>query len=112
MHLRQKNGNKGLISSFMTVLFGRTGLRLLLVVVVVICVVLGHSKSGAAVKEKELARQKAAYEEQLLAEEERQKQLEEETAYRQTKQYIEELAREKLGLVKPDEILLRGEDAQ
>lgn len=96
----------------MTALFGKTGLRLLLMVVLIICVVLGHSKSEAALKERELARQKALYEEQLLAEEERQRLLEEETAYRQTKQYIEELAREKMGLVRPDEIILRPENAQ
>lgn len=111
MYLRKKNRNKGLISSLMTALFGKTGLRLLLIVVFILCLVLGHSKKAAALKERELARQKAAYEEQLLAEEERQKLLEEETAYRQTKQYIEELAREKMGLVRPEEIILRQEDA-
>ncbi|MCH5272277.1 MAG: septum formation initiator family protein [Lachnospiraceae bacterium] len=109
--MRQKSKNKGLIALLMTVLFGKTGLRLLLLVVLVLCVVLGRSKSEAAAKEKELARQKAVYEERLLLEEERQRLLEEESAYRQTKQYIEELAREKLGLVKPDEIILREEDA-
>lgn len=111
MRLRKKHRNKGLISSCMTVLFGKSGLRLLLLVVLVLCVVVGHSRSEAAGKEKELARQKAVYEERILQEEERQKLLEEENAYRQTKQYIEELAREKMGLVKPDEIILRQGEA-
>lgn len=108
--MRRKGRNKGLVSSLMTVLFGKTGLRLLLMAVLVLCFVLGRSKSEAAAKEKELERQKALYEERLLQEEERQRLLEEENAYRQTKQYIEDLAREKLGLVKPDEIILREED--
>ncbi len=48
----------------------------------------------------------------LASEEERQNELEEEAAYRQTKSYIEKLAREKLGLVKPDEIILREGDVE
>ena len=37
----------------------------------------------------------------------REEQLEEERVYVQTKQYIEKVAKEKLGLVNPDEILLK-----
>ena len=44
---------------------------------------------------------------QVAKEEERAKQLEEYRVYVQTKQYIEEVAKQKLGLVKPDEILLK-----
>ena len=44
---------------------------------------------------------------QVAKEEERAKQLEEYRVYVQTKQYIEEIAKQKLGLVKPDEILLK-----
>lgn len=50
-------------------------------------------------------------EENLMAqkteEEQRTKELEERKIYVQTKQYIEEVAKEKLGLVMPDEILLK-----
>ncbi len=53
---------------------------------------------------------KTAYETRLASEAERQEELKEEAAYRQTKSYLEKLAREKLGLVKPDEILLRETD--
>ena len=38
---------------------------------------------------------------------ERSKELEEYRIYVQTKQYIEEVAKQKLGLVNPDEILLK-----
>ena len=42
-------------------------------------------------------------------EKERAKQLEQNRIYVQTKQYIEKIAKEKLGLVNPDEILLKPE---
>lgn len=44
---------------------------------------------------------------QLEQEERRAESLEEERVYVQTKQYIEKVAKEKLGLVNPDEILLK-----
>lgn len=44
---------------------------------------------------------------QVQREEKRSNELEEYRIYVQTKQYIEEVAKQKLGLVKPDEILLK-----
>ena len=44
---------------------------------------------------------------QVAKEEERAKQLEEYRVYVQTKQYIEKVAKEKLGLVNRNEILLK-----
>lgn len=96
MHLRRKNGKR------------KTGLKLILLVVLVMCGLLTYNKGKAVEKEKALLAKKASYETRLVSEEERQRELEEEAAYRQTKSYIEKLAREKLGLVKPDEILLRA----
>ncbi len=55
------------------------------------------------VREENLLRQKEA-------EEERAAQLEEKRIFVQTKQYIEQIAKEKLGLVNPDEILLKPEN--
>ncbi len=43
---------------------------------------------------------------QVEEEEERSKELEEESLYRQTVDYIEQMARERLGLVYPDEIVI------
>lgn len=100
MHLRRKNGKR------------KTGFKLLLIVVLVMCGVLTYSTGKAKAEEREKSRQKADMEQQLVSEEERQSELEEEAAYRQTKSYIERLAREKLGLVKPDEIILRENDAE
>ena len=63
-----------------------------------------------------LKEKKAAYQEridtltsQVEAESRRSEQLEQYRIYVQTKQYIEKVAKEKLGLVKPDEILLKPE---
>ena len=50
---------------------------------------------------------KANLEEQLAEEEERTTELEELEKYTKTKKYMEEVARQKLGLVYPDEILIQ-----
>lgn len=55
-------------------------------------------------QQKELALQ-----EQIEAEEERAKKIEEYEKYTQTKKYIEEVARDKLGLVYEGEILFKDE---
>ena len=47
------------------------------------------------------------FEEVVREEEERTKKLEEYKVYVKTKQFAEEVAKEKLGLVNPDEILLK-----
>lgn len=49
---------------------------------------------------------------QVDKEQERAKELEEYRVYVQTKQYIEEVAKQKLGLVNPDEILLKPSQRQ
>lgn len=76
-------------------------------VVLSLSVVIGIK--GSSLREKEL--EYRVREENLMAqkeyEEERAAKLEEERVYIQTKQYIEKVAKEKLGLVKPNEILLK-----
>ena len=49
-------------------------------------------------------------ENQIAAEEQRTKELEELEKYMQTKKYMEEVAKEKLGLVYPDEILIQPDN--
>ena len=48
----------------------------------------------------------------MAEEEARAAQLEEYRIYVQTKQYVEKVAKEKLGLVNKDEILLKPRDSQ
>ncbi len=79
-------------------------------IVLVVCAVLTYSKGQAEEKENALKKKKASVETSLQSAKERQEELKEEAAYRQTKQYLEDLAREKLGLVKPDEIIIREEE--
>ncbi len=69
---------------------------------------------GASLKAKDLEYQikEQNLEAQKAEEEQRTAELEERKIYVQTKQYIEEVAKEKLGLVMPDEILLKPSDGQ
>lgn len=64
---------------------------------------------SASMKKKDLEYQvrEEALQEQVDREKKRANELEEYRVYVQTKQYIEEVAKQKLGLVKPDEILLK-----
>ena len=77
------------------------------VVVASLAVVVNLRSAGIIEKDEDYR----AREEQLMAELEKEEQrameLEEQRVYVQTKQYIEKLAKEKLGLVNPDEILLK-----
>ncbi len=88
----------------------KTGIYLLILVVLGLCLLLRNGKEKSLTQERELMAQKKNFQTQILEEEERRDSLNEEKAYRQTKQYVEEVAREKLGLVKPDDILLRDEE--
>ena len=69
---------------------------------------------GASLRAKDLEYQikEQNLEAQKAEEEQRTEELEERKIYVQTKQYIEEVAKEKLGLVMPDEILLKPSDGQ
>ncbi len=60
-----------------------------------------------AEKDKNYSIREENLEAQVKEEEDRAKQLEEYRVYVQTKQYIEKVAKEKLGLVNKDEILLK-----
>lgn len=67
---------------------------------------------GASLKDKdrEYQMREQNLEAQVEKESKRSVELAEYKIYVQTKQYIEEVAKEKLGLVKPDEILLKPEE--
>ena len=76
--------------------------------VVLSLVIIVHTK-GSDLKEKDLDYQikEENLAAQVEAEENRSEQLEEYRVYVQTKQYIEKVAKEKLGLVNKDEVLLK-----
>lgn len=82
-----------------------------------ISVVVGFLAIAVNVRGSSLKQQDRDYEmkqeslEAAIADEERRaEELEEYKVYVKTKQYIEEVAREKLGLVKPDEIIIKPEE--
>lgn len=89
----------------------RWGNRLAIIGISVVVVSLGVvvNLKSASMKKKDLEYQ--AREETLMKQVEQEKsraeELEEYRVYVQTKQYIEEVAKQKLGLVMPDEILLK-----
>ena len=89
----------------------RLGNRMALVgiIYVVISLAVVVNFRGSNLKEKDLSYQlkEQSLEEQLEKEKKRAEELEEERIYVQTKEYIEKVAKEKLGLVYPDEILLK-----
>ena len=89
----------------------RLGNRLALVgiTVVVLSMAVVVNMRSASLKQRDLEYQmkEESLRNQLAQEEQRAAKLEEERVYVQTKQYIEKVAKEKLGLVNPDEILLK-----
>ena len=79
------------------------------VTIVVLCLAVAVNAKGSTLKKSDLDYQQKEkqLEEQVREEEERTKKLEEYKVYVKTKQFAEEVAKEKLGLVNPDEILLK-----
>lgn len=88
----------------------KTGLKLILLVVLVMFGIINVSKGKAEKEERELIAKKQALEESSKREDERKLELTEEAAYRETLEYTEKIARDKLGLVMPDDIILHQED--
>ncbi len=82
------------------------GLPMIAFVVVAFCLVLLVYTQSLKRQSEELAQKKAVIEKKLEQEEQRTKDLEELEKYMQTKKYVEEVAKERLGLVYPDEILI------
>ena len=90
---------------------GRWGNRLAIIgitmVVASLAVVVNVKSTSMKKKDQEYQIREEALMKQKEEEENRANELEEYRVYVQTKQYIEEIAKQKLGLVKPDEILLK-----
>lgn len=79
----------------------------ILAVVISLSVVVNVRGQNLRQKEREYQAREELLMAQKAKEENRAEELEEYRVYVQTKQYIEQIAKEKLGLVKPDEILLK-----
>ena len=79
-------------------------------VVIVLCCVISFKKIELNQKIASYEKKIAQLEEEKAEEEKRTEEIEEYRAYVQTKKYIEQEARDKLGLVYPDEIVFEPEE--
>lgn len=88
----------------------RFGMFLVFIVVIMLLIVVAFNSVELMAKQKTYHQKEAALEEQIAAEEERALEIEEFEKYTHTKKYIEEIARDKLGLVYEGEIVFRDEN--
>lgn len=79
---------------------------MLTVVLILLCVLTVHTNKLRAT-DADYAAKVAALSAEVEEESKREEELEEYQVYVQTKQYIEQIAREKLGLVNPDEAIVK-----
>ncbi|WP_281816802.1 FtsB family cell division protein [Vallitalea longa] len=79
-------------------------------VLILLTTVVGIKVSSLYVKNIGLEKQESSLEEQIEAEQEKHIDLLKEQEYIKSDEYIEQLGREKFGLVKPDEIIFVNED--
>ena len=88
----------------------RLSMVLVTLVVLMIMVVVAVRSVEMNRKLDEAAAQEASLEAQITAEDERTLEIEEYEKYTQTKKYVEEVAKDKLGLVYEGEILFKEEN--
>lgn len=86
------------------------GFSIVIFVVIIFCICLGIQNKFLKSESKDLSQKKETIENQLEDEKQRTKDLEEFEKYMKTKKFMEEVAKEKLGLVYPDEILIKPEE--
>ena len=88
----------------------RFGMFLVSIVVFMLLIVVAFNSIELMAKKEAYQQKENALQEQIVAEEERAKEIEEFEKYTQTKKYVEEVARDKLGLVYEGEILFKDEN--
>ena len=88
----------------------RLGMFLVTLVVLMLLVVVSINSVGLRQKYASYQEREQALEDQINAEEDRKLQIEEYRKYTQTKKYVEEVAKDKLGLVNPGEIIYKPEE--
>ena len=88
----------------------RFGMFLVSLVVVMLLIVVAFNSIGLMAKKVSYQQKEAVMQEQIAVEQERAQEIEEFEKYTHTKKYIEEVARDKLGLVYEGEILFEDEN--
>lgn len=86
----------------------RVGMIAVLVIVAVFCSVIGFKTSELRKKRDEYSKRIESLESQIRDEEERAIELAEYEKYTKTSKYVEEVAKDKLGLVYEDEIVFES----
>ncbi len=86
------------------------GAIIIFALILVIGVALMVGKSSIDAKNKEYESQIAQLEHQLQEQEERKQELEEYRKYIQTKKFVEEVAKDKFGLLYPNEIMFKPKE--
>lgn len=79
-------------------------------VVLLLCCVVGYKRVDLVAQETQCKQKLEELDKTKQAEEKRTKEIENYKVYVQSKQYIEEQARDKLGLAYPDEIVFEAEN--
>lgn len=88
----------------------RLNLQAVALVVLLLCGVVGYKKIDLLNQEAECQKKLGQLEETKKTEEQRSLEIEDYKIYVQSKQYIEQEARDKLGLAYPDEIVFQAEE--
>lgn len=86
------------------------GLFLILCVVLILCGMVTYKKAELNEQRTAYAREKAELEEQIDELEAEGKEIENQKEYTKSKQFVEEIARDKLNLIYPGEIIFEPED--
>ncbi|WFR57186.1 septum formation initiator family protein [Anaerocolumna sp. AGMB13025] len=88
----------------------RTGLGLIAVMVLLVCGIVTYNRQELDKTNAKAAARIAELKDDIDQAKDEAKEIKEQKAYVQTKKYVEEMAREKLGLVYKDEIIFKAED--
>jgi len=90
----------------------KNGLKIIAVAVLVLFAVITYSSVELQREKRALEKHKQELEEEYQTQQELSEELERKKAHMQTFRFIEELAREVLGLVYPEETILRPEEEE
>ncbi len=88
----------------------RLGIFLSIIVVFMLFTVVSVKSASLLEKEKEYQAKEDSLQKQIEEENQRSEEIAEFETYTQTRKYIEDVARDKLGLVYPGEIIFKDED--
>ncbi|MCR4740771.1 MAG: septum formation initiator family protein [Lachnospiraceae bacterium] len=88
----------------------RLGMMLVTIVVAMLCVVILVRMTDLRKKQKSYIEREETLKEQIESEEQRAQDLVEYEKYTKTTKYVEEVAKDRLGLVYSDEIIFQSED--